>query len=98
MITIGEINEEQANAIYDILVQECGAKETARLAFVINQTDHYVAKWKFDGNMGGEETFWHNHTEMYVTCSGENLTRERLTMIVTANNRLTSLAEGSLST
>jgi hypothetical protein len=86
-----EITDQQADAIYDILVQECGALEDGRLSFVSNQTTDFIGEWRFCGKLGFGGKFWRNNGRMYVSCYHEDLTKERVAMITAANDRLAAL-------
>ena len=84
------LNEKQANAIYDILVEECGAPEEAydREYFVRHQTTDEISEWRFQGNLGFGGKFWNCNNRLYVNCYREDETPLRQIMIDVANKRL----------
>lgn len=84
------MTKEQANAIYDILVSQCGAPEQDRFSFVCAQTDGAVSEWRFGGKLGFGGKFWCNGGRLYVSCYPEDLTPTRESLIQAAN---TALAE-----
>ena len=86
------MNNQKANAIFDILVQECGAFGDDRLGFVYNQTTEPVSEWRFCGKLGFGGKFWRNNGRMYVSCYPDDETPERMKMIEAANKRLELLA------
>jgi len=85
------MTEQQANAVYDILVRVCGASETERQSFVIHQTTEDVTEWRFCGSLGFGGKFWHNAGRIYVNCYREDETPERLKCIEEANKSLGAL-------
>lgn len=94
------LSQETAHAVYDILVEECGASESQRPEFVHHQVTSRVDEWRFMGALGFGGKFWRNHGRLpggtwgevwYVTCYPEDSTPEREAMIRTANWRLTGL-------
>ena len=93
------LTKEQANAVYDILAQECGAPEqcsavksfSERDHFVLRQTSENIVEWRFCGKLGFGGKFWINCDKWYVTCYREDETPERLRMIEAANKRLEAL-------
>lgn len=86
-----DLTDQQADAIYDILVQECGALEDGRLSFVSNQIADFIGEWRFCGKLGFGGKFRRDMDVMYVSCYPEVLTKERETMITAANDRLAAL-------
>lgn len=93
------MNAKQANKVYDILVQECGAKDDQydREHFVQKQTAEQVTEWRFCGKLGFGGKFWRHggvgwlfvtREQMYVDCYQEDRTPERKAMIEAANKRL----------
>lgn len=85
------MNKNKANAIYCILVQECGALEKQRDHFVYCQTTEEVIEWRFCGNLGFGGKFWRNSGRLYVNCYREDETPEIQKMIEAANKRLALL-------
>jgi hypothetical protein len=90
------MTRDQANAVYDILVQECGASETylscsERGHFIQQQIEREVTEWRFCGNLGFGGKFWRIGGRLYVSCYRDDETPERLKMIEAANKRLAAL-------
>lgn len=91
------MNEKKANAIYDILVQECGAREDERPSFLFHQTAEQVSEWRFCGKLGFGGKFWRQGGSLftkeliYVDCYKEDRTPERQAMIEAASKRLAAL-------
>ena len=83
------------DAIYDVLVQECGASEGLRDNFVdsFKDTSRYMVEYGFPGVLN---TAWHYFESpdgwRYVTCYVEDETPERRAIIDAANQRLKGLA------
>ena len=84
---MNKLTHKQANAVYDILVQECGASETERSNFLIAQSQDEISEWRFCGKLGFGGKFWRN-PDMYVNCYGEDMNSERMEIIFKANERL----------
>jgi len=88
------MNSKTANKIYDILVLECGARESERERFVDAQTAKLISEWRFCGNLGFGGKFWRHERKWfgkenrYVNCYEEDLTLEREIMLLKANIRL----------
>jgi hypothetical protein len=82
---MNKLNEKQANEIYDILVQECGAFERDRPHFVYCQTNEEIPEWRFCGKLGFGGKFWRNDDRLYVNCYRESETPANLEMIIRAN-------------
>ena len=90
------MNEKQANAIYDVLVQECGAFEDERQRFVYHQThdpEEQLREWRFCGKLGFGGKFWRNAGRLYVNCYNKDMTKKRQKMIDRADERLAKLLE-----
>jgi hypothetical protein len=92
------MNPDHAEAIYDILIEVCGASadEDSRLSFVTHHTDsfHREGEWRFQGTLGFGGKFWRQRDRWYVNCYGEDETPERLETIKQANRRLQMLYDG----
>jgi len=93
---VPNLTPEQADAVYTILVEECGADDAtyARDSFVRYMTDDSVVKeWRLIGDLGfgGKCRINSNHPLPYVDCYPEHETPERLAMIAKANERITAL-------
>ena len=88
------MNEQTASQIYNILIEECGAQQDGREAFVQRQTDdHYPFEYRFCGALGFGGKFRRSSSRWYVTCYSEDKTPERAAMIETANQRLEKLRQ-----
>lgn len=46
------VTQEEANAVYDILVRYVGAHEQGRQDFVLSQTHLFVPEYRFTGSLG----------------------------------------------
>ena len=83
------------DAIWTVLVQECGAAEgdgmLGRAWFLAAQQHRPVTEYRFIGALGFGGKFWINDGRLYVTCYREDETPERLAMIERANRRLAEL-------
>lgn len=78
-----------ANRAYDILVNECGAKEDDRGSFVHHYTTNPRAtEWRFQGDLGFGGKFRLNDGRAYVSCYLEDHTLERNQAICRANEIL----------
>jgi hypothetical protein len=67
------LTADQANAIYDILVQHAGASERGRDDFVCVQVDVHVDEYRFQGALGMGGKFWNYRDRWYVTAYPELL-------------------------
>lgn len=54
------LTKEQANAIWDILVDRAGAHESNRDYFVSHQSIQYCPEFRFMGSLGFGGKFWRN--------------------------------------
>ena len=100
-----KMNEETANLVYDILVEECKAPESMRDAFVchhINELHQVCEKhayrsneWRFQGNLGFGGKFWQSKERWYVDCYSEDMADMQKPIIDKANKRLSDLKEKS---
>lgn len=81
-------------AIYDVLVEECGAHDDAGHVERAMFAHHFpeCIEYRFQGDLGRGGKVWANNGDLYVTCYPEDETSERLTMIEQANARLAPLA------
>lgn len=82
-----QITEEQANAIYDMLMEECGATEYWREDFVSSEVEG-CREFRFQGDLGFGGKFRNNGNGVYVDCYREDVTPETKIMIKSANARL----------
>ena len=85
------ISKADANAIYDILKEECGATEFWREDFVRSGAD--ITEYRFQGVLGFGGKFWNTNDRWYVTCYSEDETPERRGVMDAANKRLAALKE-----
>jgi hypothetical protein len=85
------LSSETANAVYDILRDECSASESGRENFVFAQTLGPCEEYRFQGNLGFGGKFYRNHNGWYVMCYPEDMTYERRMMIQRADERLKQL-------
>ncbi len=93
-----KLTEEQANAAYDILIAEAGAREDDRYGFVFHtaKVDPPTTEYRFMGHLGFGGKFWPaGYGRLpYVTCYRESETPERLAIIEKTNAALTELFAG----
>lgn len=89
-----KLTEDQANAVYDILVQYCGASsdEHDQYSFMYHQTTG-CREYRFMGNLGFGGRFWNLLREWSVNCYTEDVNPERQVMIDEANKALKGLRE-----
>lgn len=90
------MTKDEANAIYDILVRECGAAEgdarhwNGRASFVREFTkDRPTVEYRFQGDLGFGGKFYPQ--DMRVSCYLEDSTHKRREMIRRANEALRAL-------
>jgi hypothetical protein len=86
-------NETEAGAIYDILVNVCGAHcdERERENFVQSVGSPHFTEWRFQGTLGFGGKFWNNASRWYVNCHQEDETPARQLTIDKANVALATL-------
>lgn len=90
-----DLTEAQKDAIWDVLVETCGASERWRDDF----TAHFpkCREFRFQGALGLGGKVWADHgvwtfgQRVYVDCYAEDETPARLDMIERANAALASL-------
>jgi hypothetical protein len=94
----GGLSVAEAEAIWAVLVEECGAKTDH--GFVHHQTNRHVTEWRFIGNLGFGGKFWRNSSRRpddswgehwYVTYYPEDQSAERDAAENAANERLWTL-------
>jgi hypothetical protein len=81
-----------ASAVWEILVDECGAwnsDDSALRDFERHWPD--CREYRFQGRLGFGGKVWANVGQVYVTCYREDETPERAAMITRANVRLEAL-------
>lgn len=86
-------SREKANAVYDVLVQECGAYKGFREDFVLHfcedPLDRLTSQWRFGGLLGFGGKF--NWIHMSVSLYQDDLTPLRAGIQQRANARLAAL-------
>ncbi len=87
------LTPQTADQIWTILVQEAGAHEADRAAFVFHQK-RGCCEWRFQGLLGFGGKFWNNAGRWYVTCYSEDETPRTLEVVEQTNRRLESLRAG----
>jgi hypothetical protein len=91
------ISKEQAAAVRQILVEECGLQpDDGRDGFVYNvaHAEHPSREYRFCGALGFGGKFRNNgnrNNTPHVDCYRDHETPERLAMIENANRRLSEL-------
>jgi hypothetical protein len=93
------LTADQANAIYDVLVEHAGASEHAREEFVLTQTDRHVTEYRFQGALGFGGKFWRTtglrredpDLKWSVSAYPEDMSPERQQVIDAVNRALAAL-------
>lgn len=85
------VTEEQANAVYNILVQHAGASEWRRDEFVFMHANGRCDEYRFTGTLGFGGKFWRQQWD--VTCYQEDVTPQRQKAIDETNAALAALRE-----
>lgn len=95
------LDEPMANAIYQVLVETCGAHESDRQHFVHVQTSRMCDEHRFGGNLGFGGKFRRNAgtdprtnewgEQWYVDYYAEDKTADRQDAVHQANNALSDL-------
>lgn len=87
------MTEQEANRVYDLLVELCGAVPDWREPFVkyhtANRSDS--TEWRFAGFLGFGGKFWSNDGRWWVTCYSEDENEARRLIIDATNQRLAEL-------
>ena len=93
-----KITEEQAEAVLQILQEECSyafdLDEGAVFLHALTDSENPCHEWRFMGALGYGGKFRNNgnhYNTPYVDCYPEHLTAERCSMIGRANGRLIML-------
>ena len=93
------LTAEQANAVYDVLVEHCGASghPDEKTNFVFHQTCKVEREYRFQGRLGLGGKFYRDGSrdQWRVGCYREDLTPERQAMIGAANAALAELKEAA---
>lgn len=96
----GPMAEAQAEAVWQILVEMCGARSDH--GFIHHQTSAHVTEWRFGGLLGFGGKFWRTSghrpdgtwgEQWRVDCYIEDETPERRAIIDAANERLWQLQQ-----
>jgi hypothetical protein len=80
------VTEDQANAVYDVLVEHAGASEEQRDEFVIMHVNGRCDEYRFIGSLGFGGKFWRH--DWRVSCYREDETPERVEAIRITNEAL----------
>lgn len=90
------LTAEQANAIWDVLVEHAGASQGGRADFVDVETWQDCAEYRFMGALGFGGKFWRNRGRWYVTAYPEDVKgrSERQQAIDATNAALAALKNG----
>jgi hypothetical protein len=86
-----------ADAVYDILVEECGATESWRTYFRTSWMEHssdypdYPFEYRFSGSLGFGGKFYDSGGCWYVAYYPEDKTAEREAMVAAAQPRIEAL-------
>jgi hypothetical protein len=82
-------NADYVASVWDVLVAECGARESERQDFM-----HHWPKcveYRFCGSLGFGGKVWSNNGRVYVSCYQEDETPERRALVDQTNARLDAL-------
>jgi hypothetical protein len=85
------MSKEQANAIYDVLIEHAGASEWLREQFVFLHVNGRVDEFRFMGSLGSGGKFWRHYWS--VTCYPEDATQERLETMARTDKALAKIRE-----
>lgn len=90
------MTEDQAKAVYDVLVKEAGAPESMRRDFVRamgpeNGAHDYCNEYRFCGELGFGGKYWQGRNE--VSCYREDETTKRTKIIDKTNAALKELVQ-----
>ena len=86
---------EDAQAVFDILVEEAGASPGLRDDFVFHQR-RGCREFRFQGKLGFGGKFWNwRGVRLHVNCYPEDLTDERAEIIQRTDARLNQLTRAS---
>lgn len=89
------MTEEQANAVYAVLVEYAGASEVQRDEFVFMHINGRCDEYRLRGRLGFGGKFWRR--DWRVSCYREDETPERSETIRATNEALARLRAGSTS-
>ena len=85
------LTAEQANAVYDVLVQHAGARSEDREIFVILETGSWCREYRFQGKLGFGGKFYVDPDTWRVGCYREDLTADRQQILDVTNAALSGL-------
>lgn len=92
-----KLTYEQAEALYDILVEECGANpdphEKWSYARYAIAEETMASEYRFQGNLGFGGKIKNNSGRVYVCCYREHETPARLEMMARADARIKEYLE-----
>lgn len=90
--------EEEADRIYTVLVEICGAYDDrwTRGSFVMHVQRPTFTEWRFGGKLGFGGKFWINAGKWYVNYYQEDETPEMVQIVKEANARLASILEDKI--
>lgn len=90
---------EQASAIYDVLIAECGATEFWRSNFLtcLSHDEIPCREYRFQGTLGFGGKFYKSSDAWRVDCYPEDRTAEREAVIVRTNARLREMFRAALT-
>lgn len=80
---------EFTNRVFDILADECGARESLRDEFRHSWPE--CVEFRFQGALGFGGKVFYSRRKVWVSCYSEDSTPEREAMIRRANERLAEL-------
>jgi hypothetical protein len=83
------VTEEQANAVYTVLVEHAGAAEWQRDEFVQLHVEGRCDEFRFQGDLGFGGKFWRH--DWRVSCYPEDETPARVEAIRVTNEALDQL-------
>ena len=90
---MNHIVRPDANAVFDVLVSECGADCRQRAEFVALWPE--CVEFRFQGALGFGGKVWWNADRCYVTIYREDETARRREMVERANERLATEGRAS---
>lgn len=105
IISDSPLTNDQANAIYDVLVDFAGAREDSREDFVYSQINRFISEYRFMGGLGFGGKFWRTDGRRQngswgetwrVSLYREDETIDRLNMYHDTNRALTEIANKML--
>jgi hypothetical protein len=83
------MKKEIANKIYDVLVNEGGATEYMREAFVYAYELDEITEWRFSGNLGFGGKYWSQSNS--VNYYSEDETKDRDILVEKINKLLSDI-------